>query len=181
MSTPFVTQQQRNTIIKAVIDGAESLAQLALWTQLPSESLAPIAEELDQIIAFYSRFERFARESMQDVEFPPPPNPYYDADRSIDAQVPVYYAYEAASRGKMTRERAIWVCEKLGLQEDEAATALDAVSMPWVAANNWMSYARAYYDEEGNETHLFLQSQTPMKLKPHIAHWLTGESVTAAG
>ncbi len=168
-----LTAHQRDWIIKAVVDGADSIKQVIHWTHLPEQIFEPIREELEQIIGFYSRFERFARESMCDVDFPPPPNPYHDADRSIDGQLPIYYAYEAVSRGNVTRERAIWVCEKLGLEDAEARAALDAVCMPWTQANSWQSYVRSYYDELGSETHLFLQTQTPMKLKPHINRWLT--------
>jgi hypothetical protein len=154
---------QADRIVKAIVDGGDDYAKIAGQAGIAPIELLKYVEVVDRAISLMRGFYKFGHENMQPAGMPPPKNPYFDAGKTIDAQAPEYYAFEAVQRGGIERERCIWTCGQLGLEPAAAETAIDNVIMPWREANGWRTYARM--DAGGRYV---LQDKPPVKLKRHL-------------
>lgn len=154
---------QADRVVKAIVDGVESYAELATRADIEPTELVGHAATIDRAIQLMRGFYKYADENMKPAGLPPPPNPYLDKSKGIGEQAPEYYAFEAVQRNNMDRRRCVWTCGQLGLEDEAAAgTAIDNVCMPWREANGWKTYVR-----EENGTYI-LQNMPPVKLKRHI-------------
>ena len=158
---------QADQVLKAIVDGIESYAEIAKRADIDPVMLTEHAEVIDRAIRLMRGFYKYAHENMQPAGLPPPPNLYLDREKGIEEQAPEYYAFEAIQRNNMTQEKCIWTCGQLGLDEAEAATALDNIAMPWRPSNGWKTYAR--FNTEGTYV---LMDKPPVKLKRHIERFL---------
>jgi hypothetical protein len=154
---------QADRLIKAIVDGGADYAQLAKAAELDPVELVRYAEVVDRAIGLMDGFYKYGHENMAPAGMPPPKNPYFNLDQSMESQPPEYYAYEAVSRGGVDRARCIWICEQFGLDAATAEDAIDHVCMPWRPRNGWKTYVRA----EPNGRYI-LQNKPPVKLKRHL-------------
>ncbi|MDF7799422.1 hypothetical protein P4C99_08095 [Pontiellaceae bacterium B1224] len=159
----LMNELQADRVVKAIVDGVESYAEIAERGGIEAQELPAFSETLDRAIQLMSGFYKYGHENMKPVGLPPPPNAYLDKDKGIEEQCSEYYAFEAVQRNGMTVERAIWTCGQLGLDEGTALTALDNVAIPWRASNGWKTYAQLNSDGE-----YVLMDKPPVKLKRHI-------------
>lgn len=158
---------QADRVVKAIVDGVESYRAIAERAGVDPVELAGHGEVLDRAIQLMRGFYKYAHENMNPAGLPPPPNPYLDKEKGISEQLPEYYAFEAVQRNGMTREKCVWTCGQLGLDEDAAETALDNVAIPWRPANGWKTYARLNAEEC-----YVLMDKPPAKLRRHIEGFL---------
>ncbi len=158
-----MNQVQIDRVVKAIVDGADSLPKVAARAGVDPSELDPFGVEVERAISLMSGFYKFGFENMQPAGVPPPKNPYFKAGVPMESQPPEYYAYEAVSRGHVDRDRCLWICEQFGVDPAEAETAIDNVCMPWRAANGWRTYV-----QEGPNGHFVLQDKPPVKLKRHL-------------
>ena len=156
-------QIQADRVLKAIVDGAADYAEIAKRADVDPIQLVEHSEVLDRAIQLMRGFYKYGHENMKPAGLPPPKNPYFNAGKGIDAQCPEYYAYEAVQRGNINRERAVWTCGQLGLDNEEAEAAIDTVCMPWREANGWRTYVRLEADGR-----YVLQDKPPVKLKRHL-------------
>jgi len=154
---------QADRVIKAIVDGVDDYAKIAVRSGVEPVDLVEHAEVVDRAVSLMRGFYKYGHENMKPTGMPPPRNPYFDAEKPIDSQPPEYYAYEAVQRGNVDRARCLLVCRQLGLEPAAAETAIDNVSMPWREANGWRSYVRG---EAGGR--FVLQDKPPVKLKRHL-------------
>ncbi|MCF7817466.1 MAG: hypothetical protein K9M54_06260 [Kiritimatiellales bacterium] len=154
---------QADRVVKAIVDGVDSFAEIAAQSGLEPFELVEYQDEVERAISLMRGFYKFGHENMQPAGLPPPKNPYYDAGKAIDGQSPEYYAFEAVQRGSIDRDRCVWTCGQFGLDPEAAEAAIDNVIMPWRAANGWRSYVRVEPDGR-----YVLQDKPPVKLKRHL-------------
>jgi hypothetical protein len=154
---------QADRIVKAIVDGVESYAEIAKQAEIDPVLLVEHTEVVDRAIQLMRGFYKYGVENMKPAGLPPPKNPYFNKEVAMEEQRPEYYAYEAVQRGNIDRERCIWTCGQLGLDAEAAETAIDNVMMPWREANGWRTYVRV--EEEGR---FVLQDKPPVKLKRHL-------------
>lgn len=153
--------------MKAIVDGEDDYGRIAARARVEPVELVEYAEVVDRAIQLMSGFYKYGHENMKPAGMPPPRNPYFDAEKQIDAQPAEYYAYEAVQRGNVDCDRCLLVCGQLGLEPAAAEMAIDNVSMPWREANGWRTYVRV----EENGRHV-LQDKPPAKLKRHLERLL---------
>lgn len=158
---------QADRVVKAIVDGVEEYIEIADRSGVEPTELVEHSEVVDRAIQLMRGFYKYGHENMKPAGLPPPKNPYFTAEKGIDAQSPEYYAYEAVQRGNIDRERSIWTCGQLGLKSNAAEIAIDNVSMPWREANGWRTYVRV---EAGGQ--FVLQDKPPVKLKRHLERLL---------
>ena len=154
---------QADRVLKAIVDGAAAYAEIAKRAEVDPVELVKHESVLDRAIQLMRGFYKYGHENMAPAGLPPPRNPYYDAEKHMDAQQPEYYAYEAVQRGNINRERCIWTCGQFGLAPDAAEAAVDNVCMPWRESNGWRTYVRMEPDGQ-----YVLQDKPPVKLKRHL-------------
>jgi hypothetical protein len=160
---------QADRVVKAIVDGVDEYSRIAELAGVDPVELVEHGEAIDRAIQLMRGFHKYADENMQPAGLPPPKNPYLDIGRGIDAQCPEYYAYEAVQRGNIDRDRSIWTCGQLGLDQATAETAIDNVCMPWRVSNGWKSSVRMA--ENGR---FVLMDKPPVKLKRHLERLLSG-------
>ena len=158
---------QADRVIKAILDGVELYAEIAIRAGLEPQELPQYSETLDRAIQLMRGFYKYGHENMKPVGLPPPPNAYLDKSKGIEEQCPEYYAFEAVQRNGMDVERLIWTCGQLGLDAEAAETAIDNVAIPWRASNVWKTYAQL--NAEGKYV---LMDKPPVKLKRHLERFL---------
>ncbi len=158
---------QADRVVKAIVDGVDEYAKIAQLAGVEPTELVKQDEVVGRAISLMRGFYKYADENMKPAGLPPPKNPYFDAEKRVDAQLPEYYAYEAVQRGNIDRARCVWTCGQLGLEPGVAETAIDNVMMPWRKANGWRTYVRV---EEGGR--FVLQDKPPVKLKRHLERLL---------
>jgi hypothetical protein len=163
---------QADRVVKAIVDGVDEYAKIAELAGIDPTELVTYEEVVDRAIQLMRGFYKYGHENMKPAGLPPPKNPYFNPETGIDVQCAEYYAYEAVQRGNINRERCIWTCGQLGLEAEEAETAIDNVIMPWRETNGWRTYVRV---EEGGR--FVLQDKPPVKLKRHLGRLL--EQLTA--
>lgn len=158
-----MNKQQADRIVKAIVDGVSDYAEIAHRADIDPIELVEHAEVIDRAIQLMKGFYKYGHENMQPAGLPPPKNPYFRSEKSIEAQSPEYFAYEAVQRGNADRERSLWTCGQFGLDQETAETAVDNVIMPWREANGWRTYVR-----EEKDGRYVLQNKPPVKLKRHF-------------
>jgi hypothetical protein len=154
-------------VVKAIVDGVDSLPAIAARAEVDPAELGRFAAEVERAVSLLRGFYRFGHENMQPAGMPPPKNPYIQNGEAMELQPPEYYAYEAVSRGHVDRDRCLWICGQFGVEPGVAGTAIDNVCMPWRAANGWRTYVR-----ERPDGHYELQDKPPVKLKRHLGRLL---------
>lgn len=169
-----MNELQADRVVKAILDGVTAYAEIAERAKVEPTELIKHEETVERAVQLMRGFWKYAHENMKAVGLPPPPNAYLKKDRGIEEQSPEYYAFEAVQRNGMTREKSVWTCGQLGLDEAAAETALDNVAMPWRAANGWRTYAQV--TEAG---HFVLMDKPPVKLKRHIDRFLADLTASA--
>lgn len=158
---------QADRVVKAIVDGVNEYSVIAKRAEVDPVELVAHEEVLDRAIQLMRGFYKYGHENMKPAGLPPPKNPYFDAEKGIDAQSPEYFAYEGVQRGNANRERCVWLCRQFGLDSDAAERAVDNVIMPWREANGWRTYVRE--EEDGRYV---LQDKPPVKLKRHLGQIL---------
>lgn len=160
-----MNEQQLDQFIKALLDGIEKIEPLAERIGIAPETLTALEPEIERGISLIRGFRQFASENMKPAGLPPPPNPYLNRDKPMNAQLPEYYAFEAVQRGNMDLKKCLFTCTQLGLCETAAKSAIENVSMPWRKSNGWRTYVQV--DEEGRYT---LMDKPPVKIKRPLEH-----------
>jgi len=150
-------------VLKAIVDGVTDYSEIAGRSGVDPIELVKREDTIDRAIQLMKGFYKYGHENMKPAGLPPPRNPYFSSDKSIEEQSPEYFAYEAVQRGNANRERSLWTCGQFGLEPEAAVKAIDNVIMPWRDANGWRTYVREEVDG-----HYVLQDKSPVKLKRHI-------------
>lgn len=163
----LMNELQADRVLKAVMDGVVDYKLIAERADMDPTALVEQAEVIDRAIQLMRGFYKYAHENMKPAGLPPPPNPYLDKEKGIEAQSPEYFAFETVQRQNMTQEKSIWTCGQLGLDEEAAIQALENVAMPWRASNGWKTYAQ--FTTEGKYV---LMDKPPVKLKRHVDRML---------
>jgi len=161
--TAVMNKQQADRLVKAIVDGVSDYAEIAKRADLDPTALIEHEEVIDRAIQLMKGFYKYGHENMKPAGLPPPKNPYFHSDKSIEEQSPEYFAYEAVQRGNANRERSLWTCGQFGLDPEASETAVDNVSMPWREGNGWRTYVR-----EEQDGRYVLQDKPPVKLKRHL-------------
>jgi len=162
-----MNQVQIDRVVKAIVDGINSLPAIAARAEVDAAELSRFEVEVERAISLLAGFYKFGHENMQPAGMPPPKNPYLRAGEPMELQPPEYYAYEAVSRGHVDRDRCHWICGQFGVESALAETAIDNVCMPWRTANGWRTYV-----QERPDGHYVLQDKPPVKLKRHLGRLL---------
>jgi hypothetical protein len=157
--------QQLDFLIKALVDGIVDLNELARRAGVVRTDLTPLEAELERGMSLIRGFYQYASENMKPAGLPPPRNLYHNPEKSIDAQSPEYYAFEAVQRGRTSMDECLIVCQKLGIPAEIARPAIENVSIPWREINGWRSYAQ----QTASGT-LILMNKTPLKIKLPLTH-----------